>query len=1857
MPNSADNPAALIASIPSDADNEDSSETESETNSEPHGSVAPDGDDDTSSTVSTELYEAPTLELLELSRPSSPDYIKGPPDLGLNRPWGLSGYDDYDVITVHGLRDDHSTCWKSKSGSPWLKDNLFTDFSIRQLDYSYATDESAQIFRPGGVKAEAQNLLRLYSENRRHLDHIFLGCPHRAESIEVLEDELHNLMCLPGPDIRKGIMRKIRDLAIQVNDVNIQVLEGNLFSRIANINAFYLPELPEETSGGQGKIETEGNILQFEQHSTMITPELPTVPASPFSWYTLTTSNWMEADSRHRQSVISHADLVRGDDGVDKDSSWIVKVSNRLAQDIYPLKIQTKIVYQQAALFSMAPSRKFANVHIPTAKFLPPSTVPSFLARDELKSSEYPIGPQFTYICGLGDSDHTAMLSQYWQVFDSTRRSGDVTDYGGSIFYFEFDKRDKRRNTIRSMLLTYINEMSWRDACRDSGVGTVHWLFESFEYYGCWSLPFLFKLFQCLRTHSTREHLTVFLARFDDCVEDERIWFLNEVLDERSRVDRAYRLVITSSDPDTSLLNVAPEVQILTKKDFPEEPRGFATDEKAIHACGLTPSLQALLDRRPVLNSLRKPLEILIGECQSSPQLGFRIVDWLSNFGRGMPIEVIAATIEKLRPVTPESVLNTFIGSLSKGKRDWAVLVYQWVKYTMEPLTIEALAHALAVSTSSEDVTLADIDYTQFTADIDASFAGILGMEGRDIKFSHALFQDISLAGLGGTDGEQPSFVHGEIARTCLEYLMHSQVQTRYRYLAVENYGGDPSIRPLFIPREGLLEYAVQYWPEHYRLAGSQRPQALAVKLLQDTRARKKWAEAFYLLSNPFTRLQRSHFSPLPSMAALGMKDLVTHQLDLEKDSTWLRTDTWLAITEAARHGYSEVLSTLLNHLEFLGDGVEDEKYLQDALLWAALPDNEDVLSLLIKKANSIDGFKWSGDLYDRAAFSGSTALISALIGSGLDVDLHNSQTDDPAMYTATVWNQPSIAKLLLDAGTDFNSKGNVGRTCILWAAVMCRPEIVQLMLEAGANVEDKDENGVSVVNTAISFGDKESLKIAIAAGADFTSGDDLADSNTNCPIIHAADWGRPGCLRILLEKGADPLTESEKGSILYLVCVFANQVDNCRTLLERGADPNKTYPDKSMTFIHALEWNDTELTELFLNAGAIPDSFDDWEGAEFKTPLTYAARHASYEVMKLLLDHGASPNFCPEGIHSALLEVTLKETADTRKAELLLERGANLAFERSDGWTPLQTSYDSSTLVALFLKHGADVEKQTDTGTILMMAARWGYIETLRTIVAHQDPRPDLNNTYTWDEGTFQGYTALDFALMNGYFDCANLLLQSGADPFNQPMTLRFLMYLDIESKDIDEMAKFTKACMSRGVKLDGKDEFGNSYLHGITSSTTTTVIQILIDAGVPVDSANTAGMTPLAIAVQHANISVTKLLLSNNARVNLHSPEFGSLLSLACMNTTASATDIIEIMKLLIGSGADPNAPGPEPYRPILLQTVIDIREELDRHKLVHYLVENTDIHMDAVEDSQQHPINTAAEKWDVQLFRYLIRHGANFNFVDNLGRLVTHHATRMYPASVERFRIMNKLGVDFLAPDNYGRTPLHLAAAFGYISDLKWLLKHVPGIDLNLRDADGWTPLMWACKLDLTNSAIVEWLVEHGADIWAKSNDGEWSALKIAHMTEMVVDTCECLQPPEGKRERIGPDGVKEIWDPLFHIIDPGHVHQGTRCSSCFILSMHKPIIRGDRHLCLNCVRPFNLCFKCFPHHTTMHNPEHEHIYVIPPTDSEKSVQNEGSVVEGGRGSVSGGSPLGEEAGNNDSEDNESDADSETESGSEE
>ncbi|KAK2022379.1 hypothetical protein LX32DRAFT_602940 [Colletotrichum zoysiae] len=269
--------------------------------------------DDVQSVVSSELSDRSTSVAFSLAfRPATPSFENEPRELGLSARGWFSDFTDYDVITVHGLRDNHSTMWKSKSGAPFLQDGLFDGVSVRQLDFIYETHNSARVFGPDGIEVESRNLLRLYAEKRRSLldalveasqavlpsdfedvetweqmreamgqiaklstTIIFLGCPHKIESIDVLEDELHTLMSLPGPNIESGLIRKIKNIACQVDDTNYRFLESKLLARLVHSSIFNLPPLQdhlkptEEKQMGNTALETDKskpneNVVQDE---------------------------------------------------------------------------------------------------------------------------------------------------------------------------------------------------------------------------------------------------------------------------------------------------------------------------------------------------------------------------------------------------------------------------------------------------------------------------------------------------------------------------------------------------------------------------------------------------------------------------------------------------------------------------------------------------------------------------------------------------------------------------------------------------------------------------------------------------------------------------------------------------------------------------------------------------------------------------------------------------------------------------------------------------------------------------------------------------------------------------------------------------------------------------------------------------------------------------------------------------------------------------------------------------------------------------------------------------------------------------------------------------------------------------------------------------------------------------------------------------------------------------------------------------------------------------------------------------------------------------------------------------------
>lgn len=180
--------------------------------------------------------------------------------------------------------------------------------------------------------------------------------------------------------------------------------------------------------------------------------------------------------------------------------------------------------------------------------------------------------------------------------------------------------------------------------------------------------------------------------------------------------------------------------------------------------------------------------------------------------------------------------------------------------------------------------------------------------------------------------------------------------------------------------------------------------------------------------------------------------------------------------------------------------------------------------------------------------------------------------------------------------------------------------------------------------------------------------------------------------------------------------------------------------------------------------------------------PLGYATARAwgSYEVVELLLDHGADPNdggtllppihlvAAGTGTPSNIFGVSDR---DLRVMELLLNRGANVEQRKnSNGWTPLMNAANgndpnSISAARILLEYGANVNAQTNEGRTALHVAvfkyrkNFGQATDMARLLLEQGAYPDVK-TKKVDPAT-----PLGLAAMMGNVTAVQLLLEHGAD------------------------------------------------------------------------------------------------------------------------------------------------------------------------------------------------------------------------------------------------------------------------------------------------------------------------------------------------------------------------------------------------------------------------------------------------------------------------------------------------------------
>ena len=332
---------------------------------------------------------------------------------------------------------------------------------------------------------------------------------------------------------------------------------------------------------------------------------------------------------------------------------------------------------------------------------------------------------------------------------------------------------------------------------------------------------------------------------------------------------------------------------------------------------------------------------------------------------------------------------------------------------------------------------------------------------------------------------------------------------------------------------------------------------------------------------------------------------------------------------------------------------------------------------------------------------------------------------------------------------------------------------------------------------------------------------------------------------------------------------------------------------------------------------------------------------------------------------------------------------------------------------------------------------------------------------------------------------------------------------------------------------------------------------VKKMVENGIDINHKNSWGETPLAVAYRRGHKDLIKYLVKNGADtdvINIENHDRPILHHFVLENDK-------DMVKFLIENGADPNKKDQLNYTALLFAV------DKNNHEMVKYLIENGADPNIRHKYNKRSAIDNAVINDDIELVKYLRKHGARVNAVNGtsgtalsafwnrnramLEYLVDEGAKIDGPSLIDRVRNSEDLvNLDYLegsgtllnlnssAENKWGNSALPDAASDNNLFLVKYLIKE--GADVNSkRDYQGRTGLMLTAekgdfdivkylvdnkadvnlKDDYLDTAlilaakngrfdIVRFLVEHGADLNSKGNKGRTPLIVAAGNNRLDV-----------------------------------------------------------------------------------------------------------------------------------------------------
>jgi ankyrin repeat protein len=259
----------------------------------------------------------------------------------------------------------------------------------------------------------------------------------------------------------------------------------------------------------------------------------------------------------------------------------------------------------------------------------------------------------------------------------------------------------------------------------------------------------------------------------------------------------------------------------------------------------------------------------------------------------------------------------------------------------------------------------------------------------------------------------------------------------------------------------------------------------------------------------------------------------------------------------------------------------------------------------------------------------------------------------------------------LIDEGLDPNLRdAESGCTPLMAAACnAANGAVVAELVARGADLDLQDHRGeTALIGAARSKGAESIVRALAAAGAAV----DLADDAGRTPLMHAADAGRAGAARALLDAGADPNLRDPGGVSALTLAVAAGGWQHQKIadiLRAAGASEEGARLDE---LVEAVKRGDVDEVERAVRSGAALDGFDP----SGDTALNAAVQRSDERLVRILLEAGADPNRARRNWVELPLDRAVLGAKSEPVARLLVRHGAQLGNryaidEPSDGAEP----------------------------------------------------------------------------------------------------------------------------------------------------------------------------------------------------------------------------------------------------------------------------------------------------------------------------------------------------------------------------------------------------------------------------------------------------------------------------------------------------------------------------------------------------------------------------------------------------------